>query len=63
MIIKLILLIIIIIIYSNPKIDNENKIKMLSITLFIIVLTMPNYNLFFEGFNLIKKEDNKKECN
>ena len=34
----------------NPKIDNDSKIKMLSIILSIVVITMPNYKLFFEGF-------------
>jgi len=56
MIIKLILLAIIIIIYANQKITIEDKIKMLSIVLFIVVLIIPDYNLFFEGFKIIKKE-------
>ena len=50
MIIKIILLIVLVIIYMNPKIDNDSKIKMLSIILSIVVITMPNYKLFFEGF-------------
>jgi hypothetical protein len=60
MIIKLILLSILIIIYANQKISIEDKIKMLTIVLFIVVLTMPNYNLFFEGLQNIEKEDKQK---
>ena len=60
MIVKIILFIILIIIYSNTKITNEDKIKMLSIVMLIIVFIMPNYNLFFEGFNSIKKDEKLK---
>ena len=59
MLIKLILLISLVIIYGNPKIISDDKIKLLSIVLFIIVLTMPDYKLFFEGFRSINKD--KKE--
>jgi hypothetical protein len=50
MFIKLLLLVILTIIYTNQKITLEDKNKMLTIVIFIIVLTMPNYKLFFEGF-------------
>jgi hypothetical protein len=62
MIVKLILLAILIIIYANQKITIEDKFKMLTIVLLIVVLTMPNYNLFFEGFH-ITKDNNQKKLN
>ena len=60
MIIKIILCIILIIIYANTKITNDDKIRMLTIVLFIIVLIMPDYNLFFEGFRHIKRDEQIK---
>ena len=60
MIIKLILIIILIIIYANQKMSAEDKNKILTIVLFIIVLTMPNYLLFFEGFQQTKKDKQQK---
>ena len=60
MIVKLILLAILIIIYANQKITIEDKIKMLTIVLIIIVLIMPNYNLFFEGFHITKQDNHQK---